>query len=53
MTKKRLKSPSKPYNWTKLNEREKTDAFVNTYKHNIELKKKQNDLEGELKRMLT
>ncbi|KAL4432319.1 hypothetical protein ABPG74_011078 [Tetrahymena malaccensis] len=53
LNKKRLKSPAKPYNWNKLNEREKTDAFVTTYQHNLQLKSRQNDLENELKKMMT
>ena len=40
MKQKRQVSPPKPYNWNKLSEREKTDAFVSTYKNNLELKKR-------------
>jgi hypothetical protein len=46
---KRKNSPSKPYNFNKLSDKEKEEKFLNIYDENIQNNKKMEKLERELK----
>ena len=46
---KKKNSPSKPYNFTKLSDKEKEEKFLSVYDDNIKLNKNMEKLQRELK----